>query len=424
MSDTCIDIRSLTKRFRIYDRPMDMLREQFTGKSRHRSFTALDDVNFQVRKGEVVGVIGRNGAGKSTLLRIISGVLDASEGKVDVRGKVSSILELGTGFHSEYTGRKNILMGGMCLGMSRAEVLTKMQSIIDFSELESVIDQPFRTYSSGMQARLTFSVALSVEPEVFIIDEALAAGDQVFVDKCLHKIQEIINNGTTVLFVSHSTNLVRKFCSRAIFLEKGKIRLDGDPEYVCREYDLEGYRLSEKAAEDGRRQGRIGTGEARIVDVAILKDHAGENALWGRPLVFRMVIESTASIENVCMSVVIEMQDRRHVCSLWSGRHLTDWSGEASALRFDLKPGLTTVELTLHRLMLNAGTYAVTPSLYPCTGQTSSKMEMIDMLVRCTQFSVENVFTGPVNDSIIEPVSSWRIAPSSPALEEGCSDGQ
>lgn len=262
-----IRVSGLGKTYRVWRRPSDMLLEALAFRRRHTEFQALSEISFELPPGSVTGIMGRNGAGKSTLLRIVAGTLDATTGTVDVRGRIAAILELGTGFSPEYTARENIYLGGMCLGLKHSDIDKRFDEIVAFAEVGDFIDQPFRTFSSGMQARLTFAVATCVDPSILIIDEALAVGDARFQVKSFDRVREFKRRGKAILLVSHDTNQIASICDRAILLEKGRIVADGPPQKVCNIYhemlfapkqavplpDSHGASIDERSADDGRR---------------------------------------------------------------------------------------------------------------------------------------------------------------------------
>ena len=238
-----IRVTDVSKAYKLYREPRDLLWEALTGRNRHTEKVVLQDISFEIPKGEVVGIIGANGAGKSTLLKMIAGTLQPSTGRITVDGKIAAILELGTGFNPNYSGRENVILSGMLRGMSEQDIRRKFDSIVAFSGLEAVIDQPFHTYSSGMQARLAFATAVSVDADIIIIDEALAAGDVRFTSKSLRRIREISESGITCLFVSHVTYQIMQLCSRAIWIDNGRMRMDGPAIDVVRAYEYEMHRL-------------------------------------------------------------------------------------------------------------------------------------------------------------------------------------
>lgn len=241
MSKTMIEVSDVSMRFRMNSDKIMSLKEYVTtalrGKLNYQEFTALDHVSFAVKKGETLGLIGRNGAGKSTMLKVISGILKPTEGSVVCCGNVVPMLELGSGFDFDLTGRENIFLNGAILGYSEEFLNARYDEIVEFSELDQFIDTPIRNYSSGMLARLAFSIATVVQPEVLIVDEILSVGDAQFQEKSKKRMLELMGGGTTVLFVSHSIEQIKEMCGRVVWLEQGQVKLMGCSKEVCSEYE-------------------------------------------------------------------------------------------------------------------------------------------------------------------------------------------
>ncbi|MDE6913138.1 MAG: ABC transporter ATP-binding protein [Lachnospiraceae bacterium] len=233
-----IEVNNVTKIYKLYKDPIERFKEAIHPFHKQYStpFYALRNISFQVERGETVGIIGTNGSGKSTILKIITGVIQPTEGTIAVDGNVSALLELGAGFDMEYSGVENIYMNGAVLGFSRKEMDEKKDEILDFADIGDFVHQPVKTYSSGMLVRLAFALAINVEPEILIIDEALAVGDAFFQAKCFHKLEAIKAAGTTILFVSHDIVSVKKLCSRAVWLDRGNVREIGEAKEVCEKY--------------------------------------------------------------------------------------------------------------------------------------------------------------------------------------------
>jgi lipopolysaccharide transport system ATP-binding protein len=267
-------VESLTKTYRLYDSRADRVKETFHPFKRryHRPFHALHDVSFDIRSGEIFGIVGRNGSGKSTLLEIICGVLEPTAGRVSVDGRVSALLELGAGFNPEFTGRQNVLINGQILGLQPEEIESRMEPIIAFSEIGPFVDQPVKTYSSGMYLRLAFAVAVNVAADILVVDEALAVGDALFQRKCITRIQEIRRRGGTILFVSHDAAAVIEICDRALLLDQGELLAVGAPKPVMSSYHKLLFAPPE-SVEDIRREvrragGRMGNAACRLCENA------------------------------------------------------------------------------------------------------------------------------------------------------------
>jgi lipopolysaccharide transport system ATP-binding protein len=311
----------VSKRYRIGQRePYKALRDVLSDAARsairfrarraeHESIWALRDVSFEMRRGEVLGLIGANGAGKSTLLKILSRITDPTEGRVVLSGRVGSLLEVGTGFHPELTGRENIYLNGTILGMRRAEINARFDEIVAFSGMEKFLDTPVKRYSSGMQVRLAFAVAAHLQPEILLVDEVLAVGDAEFQEKCLGKMKDVTREGRTVVFVSHNLVAMRSLCPRALVLEGGSLVFDGKTDDAVRRYLGHGGQRSGAVVEEGELQGLVAAshvfGEApffRCTRVAVL-DEAGSPAVS-----FRSDEEITIAIDYAVLSPVSSLR--------------------------------------------------------------------------------------------------------------------
>jgi lipopolysaccharide transport system ATP-binding protein len=322
-----------------------------TTGSRVRSgiFKALDDVSFDVRQGDVLGVIGRNGAGKSTLLKIISQVTAPTSGTIKIRGRVASLLEVGTGFHPELTGRENIFLNGAILGMTRREITSKFDEIVDFAEIEEFIDTPVKRYSSGMYVRLAFAVAAHLEPEILVIDEVLAVGDALFQKKCLGKMEAVGKEGRTVLFVSHNMGAVNRLCTKGIFLDHGKLCVTGLADDVLRAYMSVG--MSDATIFELPRKSLQDMSLRRVILNPDLADRTN-HLRYDRPIVVRIEYEVLASVDN---------------CSVWIALQTVEGTMAFCSADYDMnhdllgsrEPGSYQADIRIPEKWLNVGEYSL-----------------------------------------------------------------
>jgi lipopolysaccharide transport system ATP-binding protein len=374
MIDTAISVNKISKQYRIgkhierYRTLRESLANSAAASARHirsrltrsrsasskSTIWALQDISFEVGHGEVLGVIGPNGSGKTTLLKILSRITEPTSGWAEIRGRVGSLLEVGTGFHPELTGRENIYLNGAILGMSRHQIEHRFDEIVSFAEVEKFVDTPVKRYSSGMQMRLAFSVAAHLEPEILLVDEVLAVGDLSFQRKCMGKMTEVANEGRTVLFVSHSMPAVSQLCDRVLVLMNGRITYDGDTNSAINLYTRsidEGQDVIDTSASSRR----SGTGEGRIVQVR-LRGSEGGTASFGIGEPFKV-------------HIVIDLQDR--ISQLVAGFELTSLDGnrmlnvrsDSQGLTFGPYPNNQVVTLTISvpGLPLYPGTYLIHP---------------------------------------------------------------
>jgi len=335
-------------------RPLERIRHPGAATHHSEKLWALKDVDLEVQYGEALGIIGRNGAGKSTLLKVLSHITEPTEGRVEIRGRVASLLEVGTGFHPELTGRENISLNGAILGMTRAEIKSRFDEIVEFSEISRFLDTPVKRYSSGMYVRLAFAVAAHLDPEVLIVDEVLAVGDAGFQKKCFGKMEDVAGQGRTVLLVSHNMMAIRSLCTRAVELDAGRVVNSGEASKVVVDYMA---RQTETGAEARwSAEERPGDDAVRLVSVRVVNS-AGEVAhlvSTSRPFGVRIEVDLTSVSEALCIGFDLATGDG----SLVMRSYQTDLDPERWP---KLSPGRNELECTIPAGLLNDGRYLVLP---------------------------------------------------------------
>jgi len=405
--EIAIRVHDLGKCYQIYSRPQDRLKQSLVPRLRRmlgqpapdyfREFWALSDVSFEVRKGETVGIIGRNGSGKSTLLQIICGTLTPTTGTVETTGRVAALLELGAGFNPEFTGRENAYLNGSVLGLSRDEIDERFDAIAGFADIGEFIEQPVKTYSSGMFVRLAFAVAVNVDAEILVVDEALSVGDMYFQAKCMTHMKKLMSSGVTVLFVSHDTSAVKALCDRALYLDQGKVAAAGSTEDVVEVYYGAGVISGQSAAveaappesiiefdpaelaeheEFSRRASfhRLQNGKAEFLDVQLV-DEAGDritSAHFGQSIILRMTFRANLDLPRI--GLAYHIRDRNGFDVIYSDTgiehsHVTNLrSGEVIRIDWGF------------RMHLREGDYAVAAMLSIPEDLSMAKVEVCDFV--------------------------------------------
>jgi ABC-type polysaccharide/polyol phosphate transport system ATPase subunit len=417
-----IKINNLSKDYKVYASHKDFLWELIFRNKKHVKKEVLKNISFEIKRGEIVGILGRNGAGKSTLLKLIAGTLNKTSGTLNVNGRLTAILELGSGFHSEYTGRENIYMGGMCLGMSRKEIDSKVDDIIKFSELEKVIDEPFRTYSTGMQARLTFSTAISVDPDILIIDEALSVGDARFQAKCFSRLNKLREKNTTILLVSHDTVTITSLCDRAVILENGEIFKHGNAKEISIAYQnlLFGGRSKSNDLEkkvtaadkepqtsfDNAMYLRYGTGEAKLQNWYVLDEQLISNQVLKTGEKFRLSMSFICKKDIPDLSFGFAIKDLKGTV-LWGITNVTSFDTSYSA-----KEGEEVTVVADSKVWLAAGHYSVTLGLAHLSD--GEKIDFIEDAIIFKVLGPGRIFT----TSIVNLETSFEISSNLKILKD------
>lgn len=348
-------VQNVSKLYRLYRRPVDRFWESlsFSGRSRHQDFWALKNVSFSAGKGDVFGLVGPNGSGKSTLLQVISGILKPSAGRVSVEGRLAALLELGAGFNPEFTGRENYYLNSEIMGLSRLESDRAFASVREFAGIGDFMDRPVKEYSSGMYVRLAFSTAIHVSPDILVIDEALAVGDAMFANRCLRKLEEIREQGVTILFVSHDLGLVKRLCNRAALMLNGEIVSEGEPAEVVNRYIALVHDQTFDASSHQDRGVRHGDGGSTIERLRLLNDAGDDSASFrpGETITLHAEVRFHRACENPMVGVLIRSRlniDVFGTNTRIEGLELGSFdAGDLAELRFRIPCWLTRQEYTV-----------------------------------------------------------------------------
>lgn len=361
VAGTAIEVSGLSKKFRLATERRDSLKERFVrGSGRYDEFWALRDVSFEIPRGSTFGLIGHNGSGKSTLLKTLAGIYRPTEGSVVVDGRISALLELGAGFHGELSGRENVYLNGAILGLSRKQIDDAMDDIIAFAGLEEFIDTPVKVYSSGMYVRLGFSIAVTVDPEILIVDEIIAVGDEEFQRKCFDHLYELRRRGTTIVLVSHSLGIVADLCDHAAWLDRGRLKAVGPARDVIDKYlgdvnkkEADAHAGTPAADEgDGGRSARLGSGEVRINKVEFLdaQGHASGFLSTGEPCTVRLHYQAATELPSVTFGISFTHE---------SGVIVSGPNSGYGDLALAVAAGAGHVDFDMRELVLQPGTYLV-----------------------------------------------------------------
>ena len=373
--ESVIKVDRVSKVYKIYNEPKDRLKEALNlgkNKTYHRDYYALNELSFDVGKGEIVGIVGRNGSGKSTILKILTGVLNPTSGTTQINGKVAALLELGAGFNMEYTGMKNIYLNAAMMRVSREEIEKKIPEILAFADIGDYIHQPVKTYSSGMFVRLAFAVAINVDPDILIVDEALAVGDARFQLKCMDKFLEFVERGKTILFVTHDVNTVKRFCSRCIWLNQGQLIMDGNTDEVTDKYldflksdlPMEQY-LAQYAAPQEEEAVDTNIQGLEFVETRSLRmyDSLGreiDEIRHGQKVMLKVgYVVADESIKDPVLGVAIRRIDNEYICGL---------NTKLDGTKISWKKGYNEITLTYQNFNLMGGEYYFDVGIFDQTG--------------------------------------------------------